>query len=170
MNEISHPAFKQAAMPTDLIENCKAYLGLDKNDEAEIMRFHLAVEVMAPAIVAEFYDDLRELELFGLLVSSPEMKARMKDTMVTYLCQLFSGKYGAEYAGERWRIGQIHAKLGISASQMIGSLFLLRKQISDRLMATGLLTHIPVCMTKVFVLDTQLIVDAYCEYLTARSL
>ena len=62
-------------MPTDLIENYKAYLGLDKNDEAEIMRFHLAVEVMAPAIVAEFYDDLRELELFGLLVSSPEIES-----------------------------------------------------------------------------------------------
>ncbi len=163
MNKMNPFTDVSVSITQEEIDVRKSYLGLSAEEEAEVMRFYPAVVAMAPVVVHDFYADLLELEVFKAAVETPGMKSRMEQTMVQYIRALFSGCYDVAYAEERLRIGHIHVHLGVPASQLIASLFRLRIQIANRLMATGLLPHIPISMAKVFLLDTQFIVDAYCE-------
>ncbi|MEZ5715266.1 MAG: protoglobin domain-containing protein [Paracoccaceae bacterium] len=163
MNMNLKPLADQVGLNESVLKERKEYLGLTPEEEEELAQFRDAVAAMAPSVVDEFYTKLEQAPEFRALVNDADTIERMHAAMRAYLTTLFSGQYDMSYACDRLRLGKLHFRIGVSESLLIASLARLKEMIDERLLGTGLIARIPEAVSKVFLFDLQLIIDAYVQ-------
>ena len=115
---MDYPLCERCSLDGDGIRERLAILGLDGAD-AEGQGRALQATVIEPnfdAIVARFYNILRGVEAFGLIVDEPDAVAGLKARHEHYLRGLGVHFRDPAYFEERLRVGAVHQRSGVPQS------------------------------------------------------
>jgi diguanylate cyclase (GGDEF)-like protein len=115
---MDYPLCERCGLDGDGIQERLGLLGLDGPD-ADVQGRALQATVVAPnidAIVSRFYNVLRGVEAFSLIVDDPETVSGLKDRHEKYLLGLGVHFRSHAYFEERLRIGAVHQRSGVPQS------------------------------------------------------
>lgn len=126
--------------PYLLLETLKRRTGLDQGHVRVLTELGGYMSPLAAEVALAFYDYLgRDPEMREILWASPGRVERLYGSFATWYRELFSGVYDAAYAHRRYRIGLVHAHIGIAPSHMVPAMGIVQ-EISLEHMRTALLT------------------------------
>ena len=115
---MDYPLCERCGLDGDGIQERLGILGLDDPD-ADDQGIALQTRVIAPnieAIVARFYNVLRGVEAFGLIVDEPDAISGLKARHEKYLTSLGVRFRDPAYFEERLRVGAVHQGSGVPQS------------------------------------------------------
>lgn len=106
--------------PVALLELLKHRTGLQERHVRCLRELGATMRPLAQEVALAFYDYLgRDDEMQRLLWAVPGRVERLYGSFAAWYSELFSGCYDAEYAQRRYRIGLVHARLGVAPRYMI---------------------------------------------------
>jgi signal transduction histidine kinase len=95
-------------------QELQAYVGW--TDEAS-RRVAAALDLILPhlaGLVDDFYDEIeRHPEARKVITGGAAQIARLKGTLLSWLKELFCGRYDSVYVSRRWRVGWRHVEIGL---------------------------------------------------------
>jgi signal transduction histidine kinase len=150
------------------LEERLAFLGWTDADRSALADLRPLMERNADRLVSAFYRHLLSFAGTRHLLADPDVKQRLLRKQRDYLLSLAGPELDDAYFEERVRIGRTHERIGLEPRWYLGaySLYfsLLAPLLNDALgndaarleRATG-------ALTKLFVLDAQLAMEAYME-------
>ena len=146
------------------------YVSWSDYDVQRLAAIHEIMEPLLPPIVDDFYDELaRHPRAFRVITGGKEQVERLKVSMRDWLMELFAGSYDREYLARRWKVGQVHAEIGLEQVFTFTALARLRNGLTLALKAAWkgdpdelLLTV--AAMNKLLDLDVAIIQDAYQHF------
>jgi signal transduction histidine kinase len=120
----------------------------------------------ADEIVDRLHAHLGSFEEVQPLFADPETAKRIRQFQRSYLLSLTSGQYDDDYVSERLRIGREHSRLGLDPDWYLATyglyldllLPLVHECFGDDV---GRATHASAALTKLMILDMQLVLHAY---------
>lgn len=122
-------------------------------------------------LIDDFYAEIEHHpEARKVITGGPEQIARLKQTLQTWLRELFSGQYCLDYVDRRWRVGHKHVDIGLSQVYTNAALSRLRTGLLKALEETwhGDIKELLACrgsLNTLLDLDLAIIEDAYqAEY------
>lgn len=126
--------------PYILLETLKRRTGFNEAHMRVLAGLGHCMTPLASEVALAFYDYLgRDPEMRDILWASPGRVERLYGSFATWYRELFSGAYDAAYAHRRYRIGLIHARIGIAPSHMVPAMGIVQ-EISLEHMRTALRT------------------------------
>jgi len=147
----------------------REFINLTSADEKLLRQLVTVIEPHVDRIVEAFYNNIRPYpELKKIISDAGSSIEKLKGSQRSYILELFSGNYGAEYFERRLRIGVVHQRIGLTPRWYLGSYatymqllvpVILRhwwwrpKKAMQAIQALG----------KVLSLDTQLAIDTYID-------
>lgn len=124
---------------------------------------------LAPELALAFYDYLgRDGEMREILWAEPGRVERLYGSFSRWYEGLFSGIYNAEYAQSRYRVGLIHARLGIRPSFMIPAMGVVQELSLEHLrMALRQTDMLPaiIAFEKIVAIELALIEESFLNAL-----
>jgi signal transduction histidine kinase len=142
--------------------------------DADAARVRGAMHVMQPyfaTLVDDFYDEIaRHPEARKVITGGDAQIARLKQTLIAWLSELFSGNYDASYVARRWKVGYRHVEIGLDQVYTNAALSRLRRGMLAILnecqsMPGEALGAVRVSLNTLLDLDLAIIEDAYqAEY------
>ncbi|MBS3965949.1 MAG: hypothetical protein KGZ60_01660 [Truepera sp.] len=106
--------------PAALLEHLKLRTGLQERHVRCLQTLGATMQPLAQEVALAFYDYLgRDEEMQRLLWAVPGRVERLYTSFAAWYGELFSGCYDAVYAQRRYRIGLVHARLGVAPRYMI---------------------------------------------------
>lgn len=169
-------------MTPDLLDRygeLQQYVGWTDEDARRVAALAGVVEPHLAALVDDFYDEIaRHAETRKVITGGEEQVARLKQTLIRWLKELFSGMYDAEYVARRWKVGYRHVEIGLNQVYTNAALSRLRRGLGALLE-----THLPGAPTSeqgrlsaalrslnmLIDLDLAIIEDAYQAEYTSRQ-
>ena len=160
---------------TTRYQELQRYVGWTDDDARRVASVAELVEPHLPALIEDFYGEIRRHpEALRVITGGEAQIARLKQTLLRWLTELFSGNYDAEYVARRWKVGYRHVEIGLSQVYTNAALSRLRR---------GLLAALERCLTNdvprllavreslnmLIDLDLAIIEDAYQAEFTARQ-
>jgi signal transduction histidine kinase len=120
----------------------------------------------ADETVDRFYGHLMRFEEMRALLGDSGRVERLKHYQRNYLLSLASGRYDEEFAQDRRKIGQVHSQAGVEPQWYLGMyglylellLPLIHERFGDDVRGA---VQTSVALSKVMILDMQLVLDAY---------
>lgn len=140
-----------------------AFIGITESDLDLLRDYRPIFEKVVEEIVTRFYEHLqRDPELLDLINRHSTIE-RLKQTQRQYWLSLAEGILTEPFIDQRIRIGKIHSHIGLSTDYYLGSYMvyldlaieLLKPLAGERWTAV---TH---ALSKMFNLDSQLVLEAY---------
>jgi PAS domain S-box-containing protein len=111
----------------DRYRDLQSYVAWTAEDERRMMA---AAETIAPhfrALVDDFYAEIeRHAAAKRVITGGPVQVARLKQTLIQWLTELFAGQYDEQYVARRWRVGLKHVEIGLSQVYTAAALSRLR--------------------------------------------
>lgn len=96
-------------------QELQAYVGWQEGDAALIVQARPLLMPVLPAIIEDFYDELRKHpDAAGVITGGLPQVERLKRTLTGWLEQLFSGVYDQDFVHRRWVVGLRHVEIGLS--------------------------------------------------------
>ena len=145
---------------------------LSETDLALVRKFGALVRPKMQAYVDNFYPWIRELPEYQSLFSDHATMIRAQTAQVGYWHSLFAAQVDEAYLAERRRIGEMHARIGLSLpsyfAAMNYSLILFTQHLYDGGMAPEEFSHAISATTKLMHLDTTVVVDTYNTLVNER--
>ncbi len=160
--------------PLQLYRHLADYVALDDHDLSNIER---AAKWLAPAfgaLVDDFYEQIQRHDRTRATIrGGDEQISRLKQTLHTWLTQLFSGQYDETYVDRRIAVGKRHVDLGLEAVYTHVAMARLRERINYELAMrwsgdSRELAAVLASISKVIDLDLSLIQFAYAAESAAR--
>jgi hypothetical protein len=106
--------------PAALLEHLKVRTGLQEHHCRCLQALGPTMRPLAQEVALAFYDYLgRDEAMQRLLWAVPGRVERLYGAFAAWYGELFSGCYDAAYAERRFRIGLVHARLGVAPRYMI---------------------------------------------------
>ncbi len=126
---------------------------------------------LASEVALAFYDYLgRDAEMREILWGVPGRVERLYGSFAAWYRELFSGVYDADYAHRRYRIGLIHARVGVTPSHMVPAMGIVQ-ELSLEHMRTALRSAevFPAveAFEKIIAIEIALIEESYLAALEA---
>jgi two-component system, NtrC family, sensor kinase len=156
-------------------EELQRYVGWTEMDARAIQSIAGRLEGALHAIVVDFYEEIdRHQEARKVLSGGAAQVERLKTTLLSWLRDLFSGVYDADYVQRRWRVGLRHAELGLDQVFCNMAMARVRSGLLDAL-ARGWdrepaeLRSAVLALNKLLDLDLAIIEDAYQTERLARQ-
>jgi hypothetical protein len=85
-------------------QELQRYVGWTADDALRVHRLRPVVEPHFKALIDDFYAEIeRHPEARKVITGGPEQIARLKGTLTSWLAELFTGDYDAQYVVRRWR-------------------------------------------------------------------
>jgi signal transduction histidine kinase len=146
----------------------KSFLLLTEEDEQKLKLIQPLIDRCVDELVEAFYQHLLGFSETRRLLTDQLITTRLMDAQKAYLRSLISGPYDQAYRDSRFKIGQVHDRIGLTPQWYLGaySLYLtllqplvlqeFRHRPSD---ADAVLS----ALTKVVFLDIQLVMEAYIQ-------
>ncbi|HET7058519.1 MAG TPA: protoglobin domain-containing protein [Nitrospiraceae bacterium] len=146
----------------------KSFLLLTEEDEQGLKLIQPLMDRCVDELVEAFYQHLLGFSETRKLLTDQLITTRLKDAQKMYLRSIVSGPYDEAYRDSRFKIGQVHDRIGLTPQWYLGaySLYLtllqplvlheFRNRPAD---ADAVLS----ALTKVVFLDIQLAIEAYIQ-------
>jgi hypothetical protein len=100
-----------------LLETLIRRTGLEAAHIHTLQRLESRMTPIAPEVALAFYDYLgRDPEMHTILWAVPGRVERLYGKFADWYREIFTGRYDAEYAEKRKRVGLVHAMVGIKPS------------------------------------------------------
>jgi signal transduction histidine kinase len=151
------------------------YVGWTEYDARAVASVAVVIEPYLAGLVEDFYDEIaRHPAARQVITGGDAQVSRLKETLVRWLQELFSGNYNADYVVRRWKVGYRHVEIGLDQVYTNAALARLRRgaaailetclrQEPDRLPA------VLRSLNMLIDLDLAIIEDAYQTEHTARQ-
>jgi signal transduction histidine kinase len=150
-----------------LLERMK-FLRFDAKDQQLLKDLQELFAEHADEIVDAFYNHLLKFEDTRALLTSEEMRNRLKTLQKEYLLSLVRGEYDEAYYESRLRIGRSHERIHLEPKYYLGAyslyfsilyplIFEKYKNNPEKLQDTLL------ALTRIFSFDSQIAMEAYIE-------
>lgn len=166
-------------MPTrrlfDRYRELQGYVGWDDENARTIESLQPLVEPHFPQLVEDFYDEIqRHPDALKVITGGEPQIERLKQTLIGWLQDLFSGRYDEDYVGRRWKIGYRHVEIGLDQVYTNVALSRLRRGLlaaieESATNSTPDLLHARSVLNTLLDLDLALIEDAYQTEHTNRQ-
>ena len=99
----------------------KRYAELTEEDVALLREVQPIVTAHLDELVEAFYSHLLHFEETRKILKDEATVNRLKDAQKRYLMGLFTGDYGPEYVESRFRIGEVHYRIGLGIKWYLGA-------------------------------------------------
>ena len=117
-----------SADPATRYGELQRYVGWTDEDAQRVASVARLVQPHLPALVDDFYDEIaRHPEARKVITGGEEQVARLKQTLIRWLEELFSGTYDAGYVARRWKVGYRHVEIGLDQVYTNAALARLRR-------------------------------------------
>lgn len=148
-------------------------------EAADAERVRAAGTLLAPCfadLIDDFYGEIeRHPDARRVITGGAQQIERLKQTLRTWLGELFVGTYDADYVLRRWKVGLRHVQIGLrqvytnaAMSRLRGGLLRFHEQIAQGPVEELLKTR--GSLNKLIDLDLAIIEDAYqTEYLASQQ-
>lgn len=155
-------------MAADDWETRKEFLRFTKEEEVLLTTLQPIMAQHVDELVGAFYRHLLSFPETRKFLTNELISTRLLDAQKRYLLSLVAGSYDRAYEKERRRIGQVHARLGLTPEWYLGAyalyLSLLQPLIFEKFRhQPAKYVAIRIALTKVIYLDMQLALEAYIE-------
>ncbi|MGE5193936.1 MAG: sensor histidine kinase [Deltaproteobacteria bacterium] len=160
---------------TTRYQELQRYVGWTDEDARRVASVAGIIQPFLPPLIEDFYDEIRRHpDALRVITGGEAQITRLKQTLLRWVTELFSGKYDAEYVARRWKVGFRHVEIGLNQVYTNAALSRLRR---------GLLAALEVCLADdirrllavrqslnlLVDLDLAIIEDAYQAEFTARQ-
>lgn len=152
---------------SDIIER-KSLLGITADMENALGAFQDTSELIAVDVVEELYAHQVTVPAIGSIIGDSDTLSRLKSSMCTYIVQLFSGSYGADYVNARLRIGKVHARIGVAPHLYVSTVHRLQAILSSKAIKSGASPLQIKAVHKMILFDLQLVFDTYIQGLVSE--
>lgn len=152
------------------------YVGWTEGDAQSVASVAGLIGPYLVGLVEDFYEEIaRHPQAQHVITGGEAQVLRLKQTLIRWLQELFSGNYDADYVARRWKVGYRHVEIGLDQVYTNAALSRLRRgaaailekclrQESDRLPA------VLRSLNMLIDLDLAIIEDAYqAEYLLRQQ-
>ena len=90
------------------------YVGWTEDDARRVASLAGVIEPHLVGLVEDFYQEIARHPGAQQVITGGEAQvARLKQTLVRWLQELFSGRYDADYVARRWKVGYRHVEIGL---------------------------------------------------------
>jgi signal transduction histidine kinase len=146
----------------------KRFLGFTREEEVSLTTLQPLMTQHVNELVAAFYRHLLSFPDTRKFLTDELITTRLLEAQKRYLLSLVTGTYDRAYEEGRRRIGQVHARLGLTPEWYIGAyalyLSFLEPLIFEKFRnRPATYVAIRIALTKVLFLDLQLALEAYIE-------
>lgn len=95
----------------------RQYVGLTDEDCQRIFAAHSVVAPHFPALCADFYAEiLRHPKAAAVITGGETQVNRLRQTLLSWLNEFFTGPYDVEYVQKHWQVGIRHVQIGLDQS------------------------------------------------------
>jgi signal transduction histidine kinase len=156
-------------------QQLRQYVGWRAEDAGRIQTLGPLLKPHYASLVDDFYEEIkRHPDAFKVITGGVPQIERLKGTLITWLEQLMSGVYDADYVYRRWKIGYRHVEIGLDQVFTNVALSRLRRGLLRVLDATWQgtmedLLEARAVLNTLIDLDLALIEDAYQTEYTLRQ-
>lgn len=155
-------------MVVDDWEARKAFLRLTKEDEVALTALQPLMAQHVDELVGAFYLHLLSFPETRKFLTDELISTRLKEAQKRYLLSLVAGPYDRAYEEGRRRIGQVHARLGLTPEWYCGAYAvyssLLQPLVFEQFRhQPAQYVAVRIALTKIIFLDMQLAIEAYIE-------
>lgn len=143
------------------------YVGWTDEDARLVCELAPLVEPDLHAIVDDFYEEIdRHPRARAVITGGESQVQRLKQTLVQWLRELFSGVYDDDYATRRWQVGWRHVEIGLDQAYPNVALARLRQGLVHAIISRWqgdplVLERSLASLHRLIDLDHALITDAY---------
>ncbi len=146
----------------------KKFLRLEKEDERHLKPLQPLIDAHVDELVGAFYRHLLSFPGSRKFLTNELITTRLLDAQKRYLRSLVTGPYDQAYEESRRRIGQVHARLGLTPAWYMGAYALYLSLLEPLIQAhfkQQSQEYVPtrIALTKVIFLDLQLAMEAYIK-------
>jgi signal transduction histidine kinase len=114
------------AVAETFFSDIKRYVGFTDADAEALNAFRPSVAKHFVPVTDHFYELLVNHEGARRVLGSPEVVARLKQTLLAWQEKLFTGPYNEEYHALRSRIGRRHVAIGLPQQYMLTAMDAIR--------------------------------------------
>ncbi|BBI35767.1 globin-coupled sensor protein [Cohnella abietis] len=140
-----------------------SYIGIREEDLAYLKTKQAIFSEITKAVVDELYDRITEQPELLKLIQSHSTIEGLKKTQQWYFQSLTDGVIDEEFFTKRLYIGKVHSRIGLTTNWYLGTYVLyldiatehLKKIVPDEWV------KITYCLSKMFNLDSQIVLEAY---------
>jgi signal transduction histidine kinase len=157
-------------------QELQQYVGWTPADVGRVGEAAPAMLPFLPALVEDFYAEIeRHPEAAKVITGGAAQVERLKGTLTSWLRELLSGRYDANYVYRRWRVGYRHVEIGLDQVYTNVALSRLRLGLHNALRESWSGERADLVATfhsldKLLDLDLAIIEDAYqAEYLRRQQ-
>lgn len=155
-------------MAVDDWDTRKRFLGFTREEEVSLTTLQPLMAQHVNELVAAFYRHLLSFPDTRKFLTDELITTRLLEAQKRYLLSLVTGPYDRAYEEGRRRIGQVHARLGLTPEWYMGAyalyLSFLEPLIFEKFRnRPATYVAIRIALTKVMFLDLQLALEAYIE-------
>ncbi|MGE3316939.1 MAG: sensor histidine kinase [Planctomycetaceae bacterium] len=157
-------------------QELQRYVAWTADDARRVQELGPVIDGLLKGLIEDFYDEIqRHPDAQRVITGGVEQVARLKQTLIAWLRELFSGRYDESYVERRWRVGKRHVEIGLNQVYTNVALSRLRGglvEISTRLWQGDReqLSQSMASLHKLLDLDLAIIEDAYqSEYLRRQQ-
>jgi signal transduction histidine kinase len=151
----------------DRYQELQAYVGWTADDERRIVAARPLVTPEFLSLVEDFYAAIVRHEGASRAITggAPQIE-RLKQTLVRWLGELFTGPYDQQYVARRWKVGLRHVEIGLSQVYTAAAMSRLRNGLNETLRRRWRGSDQDLALTlqavhKLLDLDLAVISDAY---------
>src|SRR6516164_10623636 len=120
--------------PIGRYRELQRYVGWTDDDARRVADVAALVGPFLPALIDDFYDEIaRHPQAQKVITGGPAQVARLKETLLRWLKELFSGRYEDDYVARRWKVGYRHVEIGLDQVYTNAALARLRRGVAAAL-------------------------------------
>jgi signal transduction histidine kinase len=153
--------------PIGRYRELQRYVGWTDDDARRVADVAALVGPFLPALIDDFYDEIaRHPQAQKVITGGPAQVARLKETLLRWIKELFSGRYEDDYVARRWKVGYRHVEIGLDQVYTNAALSRLRRELGkvlDQFLQDDLkrLLSVRQSLNTLIDLDLAIIEDAY---------
>jgi signal transduction histidine kinase len=103
------------------------YVGWSDEDAVRVRRVKPLIESRVPALVDDFYAEIKRHPNASKVFIDDAQVARLKVSLKIWIDQLFEGPYDRDYLLRRWQVGRRHVEVGLDHIYAAAALSRLRQ-------------------------------------------
>lgn len=139
------------------------FIGLTEEDLTLLKSNENAFKQVVDELVDQLYEDIVKWPELKALIEKHSTIERLKETQRWYFMSMAAGTIDDSFIEKRLHIGRVHSRIGLTTAWYLGT-YLKYTNLASRHFAAVLpdsWTHVINSLSKMFNLDSQLVLEAY---------
>lgn len=159
---------KAAPHPSEITDLARrlSFLEISEADRRRLQEMQAPLNASAGAFVESFYRHLFSFEETARFLQDPALVARLKEAQQAHLASMLEADWSDAYVAQRYRVGDVHAQVGLSPQVFLGA-YNQYLQFCSRQLSAGAGGPVQefaeriLSLQKAVFLDTSLTLEAY---------